>query len=184
MLESREVTAIPKGSRYVTVPEPQHLVFVPFGGNRIYDHARIDMYRPATMHPVAFCESIYREAARIAASQSTDWPSGHAELETLFVRPNAFAGDASDTDTMRFLDEARTHIRKVANTLFNQETVYEFIPTKDIEAVPFTQDTVFEPIEFYAPGDNATEGWAMGGTPMALIDALELGVAVLDSVPI
>ena len=67
-----------------------------------------------------------------------------------------------------------------AATMFSKDNVYELVPLSEDQSQSARITSSCPLIEFFAPGDNVLNGWSMGGTPMALVDALELGVAYLD----
>ncbi|MBL97326.1 MAG: hypothetical protein CMF52_05865 [Legionellales bacterium] len=174
-----------KGAEVVFIESEKALTFAAFSGNRFFDRCEFPEYNPhSTLRAVAFCEDVYREAGRVAADQGKGWPAEHPELESLFVRPKAYAGDASDKNTVAFIEQCRAHARERAEELFTPDNTIILVPTDDMEQKTYFADAEVQaemngPIEFYAPGDG-NHSWAIGSTPSNLIDALELGVATLD----
>lgn len=175
---------LPSGTMLATIKSESDLTFAAFSGNRFFDRCEFPEYNPHNaLRASAFCEGVYRNAARVAGDQSARWPANHVELESLFIRPKAYAGDASDQNTHTFIENARKHAQRRAEELFTEENTLIFVPTNDLERGPYFADSEVQiegPIEFYAPGDG-NPSWAIGSTPSDLIDALELGVATLDS---
>ena len=129
---------------------------------------------------VAFCEELYRPAAEHAAHPDKAYDENNDEMHALLQRPHGFASAPKSKQTEAFMDATKEAAASIAATMFRADNIYELIPLSDDGTHPPQLVSDSPLIEFFAPGDNVLNGWSMGSTPMALVDALELGVAYLD----
>ena len=171
--------------RYTVADTPPALVpFSPDTNTVLWTHNRIaqegySYVAAAPFKKVAFCEELYRPAAFNAANPHIAFDEHNPHFESIIVRPHGYASAPKQDRTQAFLNHARTAARSIARRAFAKNNVFELVPVRDIDKNILQHHPDTPLVEFYAPGDNAAAGWSMNGTPMALIDALELGIACL-----
>jgi hypothetical protein len=121
----------------------------------------------------AFNIELYNDAC--VASDRDSWPRSHDGFSSLMLQPLPFVVD--DELTKDFLGKVKTAAVTKAKALF--ETCFELVPHEMTPpGIPLLLDG--KTVEFYAAGDGLEHGWSIGGTPMALIDGLELGVGFVN----
>ena len=175
-------------TRYKTSRNP--VLFLPFDEATetiLCDYADVDTvgkeYVKANDYDeVAFCEELYRPAADLAADPEGEYSEDNEQMRTVLQRPNGYASAPQDEPTQKFMEGVKAAAKEKAEEMFKEDNVYELVPLPETPQLR-TQERHpdIKLIEFFAPGDNVLDGWAMGGTPMCLGDGLELGVAYLDN---
>ena len=140
---------------------------VEFGENYQHDYMLVDEWRSA------FNVELYDDAC--VASNRSSWPRSHTGFSNLLLQPLPF--HVNELPVASFLEKVKEESKKEAKELF--ENCFEFIPhERSASNNPILLGG--DPIEFFAAGDGIQSGWSIGGTPMALIDGLELGVGYVD----
>jgi hypothetical protein len=135
--------------------------------NHTHDYTSTETWRSA------FNIELYNDAC--VASDRDSWPRSHDGFSSLMLQPLPFVVD--DKLTQEFLDKVKKEAVTKAETLF--ETCFELVPHETPSpGIPLLLGG--RTVEFYAAGDGLKDGWSIGGTPMALIDGLELGVGFVD----
>ena len=138
-----------------------------------------DYVQASDFERVAFCEELYRPAAYHAAHPEDVYDEDNTNMQSMLMRPHGYASMPQSAETIAFMRAVRDAADAAARSTVNADNVLELVPVEEAFKRQSPPDTKL--IEFYAPGDNVMEGWSMYGTPMSLIDALELGVAHLDA---
>ena len=134
---------------------------------------------------VAFCEELYRPAAIHAADPEDEYKDDNEHMRTTLERPHGYASAPQDDLTLAFMHQVRKAATEKAQSLFTEDNVFELVPLGESSQMRLSEKhPETKLVEFFAPGDNVLDGWAMGGTPMCLIDGLELGVAYLDKLKV
>ena len=122
----------------------------------------------------SFNLELYDDAC-IASERST-WPRSHDAFSSLLLRPLPFYVDEAPVN--QFLADVTTAAQTAAQTMFSD--CFELVPHETVPTgIPLLCGG--ETFEFYAAGDGISDGWSIGGTPMTLIDGLELGVGYVDT---
>jgi hypothetical protein len=156
-------------TRYKTSKNP--VLFLPFDEATetiLCDYADVDTvgkeYVKANDYDeVAFCEELYRPAADLAADPEGEYSEDNEQMRTVLQRPNGYASAPQDDDTQQFMEEVKAAAKENAKEMFNEENVYELVPLPETPQLR-TQERHpdIKLIEFFAPGDNVLDGWAMG----------------------